>query len=93
MSHQRLLFSRCVRLTSCLCLLALLVAGATGTSANQQQPEAVIAAEIRAQDEQRWDTLPDHWVAQEQATIRAFFANADDRLAGRGYFAIQSARW
>jgi hypothetical protein len=76
----------------CLWLLALLFASATDASANQQQPEDVIAAEIRAQNEQRWDTLPDHWVAQEQAVLRTFFTNADDRMAGRGYFAIQSAR-
>jgi hypothetical protein len=85
-------FSGCLRIISGLCLLATFVAGAPSTHAQQQRPEDVIAAEIRAQDEHRWETLPDHWVTREQATLRTFFATNDDRAALRGYFAIERAR-
>src|SRR5215213_10368303 len=81
--------SRCM---ASLCLLLLLVSNASNVSAKQEQPEGVITEEIQAQNLKQWDSLPDHWATQEQASLREFFSNAEDRAALRGYFNMASAR-
>lgn len=78
-------------LCSCL-LLVVLIVSANSVYARQAQPEDVIAAEVDAQNVAQWEHLPEHWVTNEQPALRDFFANESDRLTGRGYFAIQSAR-
>ena len=75
-----------------LCLLVLLISNVSHVSAKQEQPEDIIAEEIQAQNLKQWDRLPDHWVVQEQASLREFFSNAEDRAALRGYFNMKSAR-